>query len=116
VRKPIHEAMVGPPTPSPPTAQGDTPALRLTAIPARPDGAGHDYRGLADDPLEHDPAAGTITAGRTELQQAIAAIVARAVIENGIDYGAGSSDAVSVHSETIGYQIIDALREHSLLT
>jgi hypothetical protein len=53
-------------------------------------------------------------AGRTERQQAIAALIAGAVIANGIYYGGGDSDVVSVHSATVGYQIIDALREHGL--
>jgi hypothetical protein len=29
-------------------------------------------------------------------------------------YGAGDSDVVAVHAETIGYRVIDALREHGL--
>jgi hypothetical protein len=73
-----------------------------------------DYRGLAADPLDRDLAADAITAGRTERQQAIAALITETVIAHGIDYGAGDSDAVSVHSATIGYRIIDALREHGL--
>jgi hypothetical protein len=60
-------------------------------------------------PLEHRPAADTIiTAGRTDRQQAIAALIAQTVITNGIDYGGG--DVVSVYSDTIGYRIIDAVR------
>ena len=67
-----------------------------------------DYPGLADDPLEHDPAAGPITAGRTERQQAIAALIAETVIANAVDFGGG--DAAAVYAETIGYHLIDALR------
>ncbi|MGH3244817.1 MAG: hypothetical protein ACRDOI_01175 [Trebonia sp.] len=40
-----------------------------------------------------DPEAAAVTAGRAERQLAIAA----SVTANGIDYGAGGSDAVSVH-------------------
>jgi len=68
---------------------------------------------LADDPLDYDAAAISITAGHTERQQAIAAlIITETVTTNGIDYGAG--DVVAVYAETIGYRIIDALREHGL--
>lgn len=71
-----------------------------------------DYTGLADDSLDHDPAIGAITAGRTERQRAIAGLIAQAVITNGADFGGG--DVVAVHSDTIGYLTINALREHGL--
>jgi hypothetical protein len=35
-------------------------------------------------------------------------------LSSGVDYGAGDSDVVAVHAETIGYRVIDALREHGL--
>jgi hypothetical protein len=49
--------------------------------------------------------------GRTGHQQAIAAIITEAVIANATDYG---TKVVAVDPETIGYQIIDALREYGL--
>jgi len=36
----------------------------------------------------------------------------RRLSRNGIDYGRG--EVVAVYSDTIGYRIIDALREHGL--
>lgn len=69
---------------------------------------------LNDDPLARDPEASQVAAGRTERQQAIAALITETIIKNGIDYGAGDSDVTAVHAETIGYRVIDALREHGL--
>jgi len=40
--------------------------------------------------------------------------ITEAIIKNALDYGAGDSDVVAVHAETIGYHIIDSLREHGL--
>lgn len=71
-----------------------------------------DRAGLTAEPLERDPADATVTAGRTERQHAIAALIHQAVIENGIDYAGGDSDVVAVHAATIGYHVIDALRGH----
>jgi hypothetical protein len=71
-------------------------------------------RGPRDDPLEHDPAAHTVTAGRTERQHAIADLIAETIIANGVDYGGASSDVVSIHSATVAYQIIDSLRDAGL--
>jgi hypothetical protein len=67
-----------------------------------------------DDPLARDPEASPVTAGRPGRQRAIAALITETVIKNGVDYGAGDSDVVAVHAETIGYRVIDALREHGL--
>ena len=47
---------------------------------------------FADDPLEYDPAAGSETAGRTERQHAIAALIAGTIIANGIDHNGAISD------------------------
>jgi hypothetical protein len=41
-------------------------------------------------------------------------LITETIIKNGIDYGAGDSDVVAVHAETIGYRVMDALREHGL--
>ncbi|MDQ2813006.1 MAG: hypothetical protein M3Z75_14305 [Actinomycetota bacterium] len=68
---------------------------------------------LNDDPLARDPKASQVTAGRTERQQAIAALITETIIKNGIDYGAGDSDVVAVHAETIDYRVI-TLHEQGL--
>lgn len=57
-----------------------------------------------------DPEAGAVTAGRGVCQRAIDALVTDTVMQNGI----GGGDLTAVHAETVGYRIIDALREHSL--
>ena len=66
-------------------------------------------RAGAGDPLEHDPSAGAVTAGRTERQQAVAALITQTVIMKAIDFG---GDVAAVHAQTIGYRTINALREH----
>jgi hypothetical protein len=40
------------------------------------------------------------------------ALITQTVIANGIDYGGG--DVAAVYSDTIGYRIIDALRDAGL--
>jgi hypothetical protein len=50
--------------------------------------------------------------GYTERQQAIAEVVGQVIAVNGVDFG--ENDVVAVHSETIGFRIIDALREAGL--
>ena len=35
-------------------------------------------------------------------------------LRGALDYGAGDSNVVAVHAETIGYRVIDALHEHGL--
>ncbi len=53
-----------------------------------------------------------VTAGSTERQQAIAALITETVITNAVDFGGG--DVAAVYAGTIGYQIIDALRDAGL--
>lgn len=65
------------------------------------------------DPLEADPDAG-IGAGRPARQQGIAALIQQAILTHGVDFGSEGGDIVSVHSETIGYHVIDILHEHGL--
>jgi hypothetical protein len=45
-------------------------------------------------------------------QQAIAALIEEAIIRHGCDFGTG--DVVAVHASTIGYSVLDALRDVGL--
>lgn len=67
---------------------------------------------LADDPLDRDSSAAALTAGRTDRQQAIAALIGETIAAYGVDYGGG--DITAVHAETIGYRIMDAFRDAGL--
>ncbi len=67
---------------------------------------------IGGSPDCYDPDAFEVTARRTERQDAIAELIARTVIEHGVDFG--TADVVAVHSETIGYRVLDALRDAGL--